>query len=62
AKDQLDLSDINQQEAETKALEEMALADFAAAEGMEIASETNAPAEEKKATTQGGMGPGVSES
>lgn len=61
ARDQLDLTDINSQQAEQDALAEMALADFAAAEGIEL--ESDAPAEEKKSesdTTQGTMGPSES--
>ena len=50
------------QVAEEEALAEMALADFAAAEGIELEptgqSATDAPQSE---TTKGTMGPGVSE-
>ena len=61
AGDQLDLADINTQEAEQSALAEMALADFAAAEGIEL--ESDAPADESEPaseTSQGTMGPGES--
>ena len=61
AGDQLDLADINTQEAEQSALAEMALADFAAAEGIEL--ESDAPADESEpasGTSQGTMGPGES--
>ena len=61
ARDQLDLSDINTQEAEQSALAEMALADFAAAEGIEL--ESDAPADDSKPaseTNQGTMGPSES--
>lgn len=61
ARDQLDLSDINSQEAEQDALAEMALADFAAAEGIEL--ESDSPAGESKPaseTSQGTMGPSES--
>ena len=61
AGDQLNLADINTQEAEQSALAEMALADFAAAEGIEL--ESDAPADESKPaseTSQGTMGPGES--
>lgn len=58
ARDQLDLSDVNAQAAEQDALAEMALADFAAAEGIEMEksghSTEAAPAAE---TTKGTMGP-----
>ncbi len=61
AKDQLDMSGINETAAEQDALAEMALADFAAAEGIELegdsaaskADSDSAPAE----TTKGSMGP-----
>jgi len=66
AKDSLDLGDIDMQVAEEEALAEMALADFAAAEGIELeptekvsASDTTSP--KPAATTQSTMGPGVSE-
>jgi hypothetical protein len=61
AGDQLNLADINTQEAEQSALAEMALADFAAAEGIEL--ESDAPADESEPaseTSQGTMGPGES--
>jgi len=66
AKDSLDLGDIDMQVAEEEALAEMALADFAAAEGIELeptekvstGESTSAKPEE---TTQSTMGPGVSE-
>jgi len=62
AKDSLDMGDINMQVAEEEALAEMALADFAAAEGIELEPTgtiaTDAPVTE---TTKGTMGPGVSE-
>ena len=63
AKDTLDMGDINMQAAEEEALAEMALADFAAAEGIELESTEKPTTEEapKSETTQGTMGPGVSE-
>ncbi|MFK7911797.1 MAG: PspA/IM30 family protein [Akkermansiaceae bacterium] len=64
AKDSVDMDDINMQAAEEEALAEMALADFAAAEGIELESEekpTSEEPEKKSETTQGSMGPGVSE-
>ena len=61
ARDQLDLSDINSQEAEQDALAEMALADFAAAEGIELASDAPAgESEPASETTKGTMGPSES--
>jgi len=63
AKDSIDMGDINMQAAEEEALAEMALAHFAAAEGIEL-EPTEKPATEEKPkseTTQGSMGPGVSE-
>ncbi len=61
ARDQLDLTDIHSQEAEQNALAEMALADFAAAEGIELESDATA-GESKPATaaSQGTMGPSES--
>ena len=64
AKDSINMEDVNMQAAEEEALAEMALADFAAAEGIELASEEKPAAEEpekKSETTQGSMGPEVSE-
>ena len=63
AKDTIDMGDIHMQAAEEEALAEMALADFAAAEGIDL-EPTEQPATEEKPkseTTQGSMGPGVSE-
>lgn len=63
ARDSMDMDDINMQAAESEALAEMALADFAAAEGIEL-EPTDKPVAEpaaKSTTTQGTMGPGVSE-
>ena len=57
AKDQIDMTGINESAAEQDALAEMALADFAAVEGIELESDKpvadSAPAE----TTKGSMGP-----
>ncbi|MBK1831990.1 hypothetical protein JIN77_14735 [Verrucomicrobiaceae bacterium R5-34] len=62
AKDSLDMGDINMKAAEEEALAEMALADFAAAEGIEIESTAKAePSKPQSETTKGTMGPGVSE-
>lgn len=61
ARDSMDMSEIAMKENEQDALQEMALADFAAAEGIELEADP-APAPEKSAeTTEGGMGPKVSE-
>lgn len=62
ARDSMDLSEIALKESEQSALEEMALADFAATEGIELESGPAAgsgTAEEE--TKKGTMGPGVSE-
>ena len=64
AKDSLDLSDINIKEEEQDALAEMALADFAAAEGIEIEkTENQAPVKSDSQSTgsQSTMGPEVSQ-
>lgn len=64
AKDSVNMDDINMQAAEEEALAEMALADFAAAEGIELETKEKpvTEGEEKKPeTTQGTMGPDVSE-
>ncbi len=66
ARDSLDLGDIEVQEAEQKALADMALADFAAAEGIEMAPKPAteaqpAESEEKPQSSSGTMGPSVSE-
>lgn len=64
AKDSMDLTDINMKQSEQDALAEMALADFAAAEGIEIEKTDNqAPPKSgsQSAGSQGTMGPGVSE-
>lgn len=47
AKDMLDMSDIQVQEAESRALEEQALADFAAAEGLSIGEPESESSEPK---------------
>lgn len=62
ARDSMDMSDINIQAAEQDALAEMALADFAAAEGIELEATEKMPTDEvKSATTSSSMGPGISE-
>jgi hypothetical protein len=64
AKDSMDLSDINMKQEEQDALAEMALADFAAAEGIEIEKTDNqAPpkSDAQSASSQSTMGPGVSQ-
>lgn len=59
ARDQLDMSDIDAQKGEQDALAEMALADFAAAQGIAIEEETpvSPSPESESETTQGKMGP-----
>lgn len=63
AKDSIDMGDINMKAAEEEALAEMALADFAAAEGIELEPTVDQIASEtpNTETTKGTMGPGVSE-
>ena len=68
ARDSLNMGDIDTQMAESKAMEEIALAEFAAQAGITLDAkeetpvvETPAPTEENK-TTQSTMGPDVSES
>ncbi|GAA5496648.1 phage shock protein A (PspA) family protein [Rubritalea squalenifaciens DSM 18772] len=64
AKDSLDMTDISMKESEQDALAEMALADFAAAEGMQIETTDNqAPpsSTEEQTKSSGTMGPGVTE-
>lgn len=63
AKDSVDMEGIDMQVAEEEALAEMALADFAAAEGIELekSEALSEPTDKKPETTQGTMGPGVSE-
>lgn len=64
ARDSMDFSEINMKESEQEALAEMALADFAAAEGIQMEkteTSTPAPAPEKESNSSGSMGPGVSE-
>jgi phage shock protein A len=63
AKDSMDMSDINIKQSEQDALAEMALADFAAAEGIQIeTTDTQAPPKsDETKSSQGTMGPGVTE-
>ena len=62
ARDSMDMSEINLKESEQGALEEMALADFAAAEGIELESGPSAaPSSDAEETNKGTMGPSVSE-
>lgn len=64
ARDSMDMDEINMHADEQDALAEMALADFAAAEGIELEPGEKPAATEpdqKPGTTQGTMGPGVSE-
>ncbi|MBT8037137.1 MAG: hypothetical protein KJO21_06295 [Verrucomicrobiae bacterium] len=66
ARDSMDMDEIHMQAAESEALAEMALADFAAAEGIDLEPNADPVTEEKPSTTttsssQTTMGPGVSE-
>ncbi|MFC5050504.1 PspA/IM30 family protein [Rubritalea spongiae] len=63
AKDSMDLTEINMKQSEQEALAEMALADFAAAEGIEIEKTEHQapPTKESSSSSQGTMGPGVTE-
>lgn len=57
AKDQLDMSGINETAAEQEALAEMALADFASAEGIELEPDKPVTDSAPSETTKGSMGP-----
>lgn len=63
ARDSMDMGEIQLQESEQSALAEMALADFAAAEGIELAGDEEGVSEGggKEENAQGTMGPSVSE-
>ena len=61
ARDSMDMSEIQMKDSEQGALEEMALADFAAAEGIELEAGPAATPAETEETSEGGMGPKVSE-
>ena len=64
ARDSMDLSEIEIAEAEKSAMEELALADFAAAEGIELEDTETAPGGgegEEEDSSRGTMGPSVSE-
>lgn len=65
ARDSMDLSEIEMKESEQDALAEMALADFAAAEGINIETTetTSVPSEPEKqeSSSSSSMGPGVTE-
>lgn len=65
SRDSLDLKDIHIKESEERALADMALADFAAAEGITLESKAPAPvsdsAESASPPAQGTMGPNVSQ-
>jgi phage shock protein A len=57
ARDQIDMSGINETAAEQEALAELALADFAAAEGIELESDSPLSDDKPSETTRGSMGP-----
>jgi len=66
ARDSMDLSEITMKESEQEALAEMALADFAAAEGINIEKiETSSVPDEgetkKESSSSSSMGPGITE-
>lgn len=63
ARDSVDLSEVNMKASEQEALAEMALADFAAAEGIEMAptEQVAPPKTAEGGSSQGTMGPGVAE-
>lgn len=68
ARDSMDLSEINMKESEQEALQDMALAEFAADQGISIdaentsvASETPATEPAKETPSSGSMGPGISQ-
>jgi len=62
AKDMLDMTEISMKENEENALEEMALADFAAAEGIELEATPGTSEGAEKAGSNTTMGPSSSES
>ncbi len=66
ARDSMDLSEINMKESEQEALQDMALAEFAAEqgialEGADAASNTPAAEETEETPSSGSMGPGISQ-
>ncbi|MGJ8655361.1 MAG: PspA/IM30 family protein [Akkermansiaceae bacterium] len=68
ARDSMDLSEINMKESEQEALQDMALAEFAAEQGIAIEGANPAPAAKTPTTeaaeetpSSGSMGPGVSQ-
>ena len=68
ARDSMDLSEINMKESEQEALQDMALAEFAAEQGIAIDSDdavstpaAEAPVAEEETPSSGSMGPGVSQ-
>ena len=63
ASDSMDMGEVELQESEQSALAEMALANFAAAEGIELAGDEEGVSEggEEEENAQGTMGPSVSE-
>ncbi len=61
ARDTLDMSDVSFAEAEQEALAEMALADFAAAEGIQIETPPADTTSSSAKGSQGTMGPGTTE-
>ncbi|MEO1836202.1 MAG: PspA/IM30 family protein [Akkermansiaceae bacterium] len=63
ARDSMDMGEVELQESEQSALAEMALANFAAAEGIELAGDEEGVSEggEEEENAQGTMGPSVSE-
>jgi hypothetical protein len=70
ARDSMDLTEINMKESEQEALQDMALAEFAADQGIVLessdkATSTEAPAtetdDEEETPSSGSMGPGVTQ-
>lgn len=62
ARDSMDLSEIQMKESEQEAMAEMALADFAAAEGIALdKSEPEVPKSSESSGSSGTMGPGLTE-
>ena len=64
SRDSLDFGEVHLKESEQKAMADMALADFAAAEGIALEPKTPAaapPSETTPASSQGTMGPAVSQ-
>jgi len=66
ARDSMDLSEINMKENEQEALQDMALAEFAAEQGIALdssdaTSTSDTPETEEETPSSGSMGPGITQ-